>query len=103
MSKKKLEDFFSYSVEKQECGEVGSLLCVKHVDKLGTENGVCGRESTPREDAQLQELSDGAILGDLCRGDKSCDHHVTITWSSCEQKSHDIYSVLNWPLDCIYM
>ena len=41
---------------------------MKHVDELGTENGVGGSESTAREDAQLQELGDGAVLGDLCRG-----------------------------------
>ena len=40
---------------------------MKHVDELGTENGVGGGESTPREDAKLKELGDGAVLGDLCR------------------------------------
>ena len=52
---------------------------MKGVDELGTEYGVGGSEPTPREDAELEELGDGAVLGDLCRkGDKSCDHHVTI-------------------------
>ena len=41
---------------------------MQHVDKLGTEDGVGRGEPTSREDAQLQELRDGAVLGDLWRG-----------------------------------
>ena len=57
----------AHSVEKEESGEVGSLLSVQHVHELGTENGVYCGEPTPREDAQLQELRDGPVLGHLCR------------------------------------
>ena len=57
----------AHSVEKEESGEVGSLLSVQHVHELGTENGVGCCEPTPREDAQLQELRDGPVLCHLCR------------------------------------
>ena len=53
---------------------------MEHVHKLGTENGVGCSEATAREDTQLQELSDGAVLGHLWM-DKEKEllvSHVTI-------------------------
>ena len=58
----------AYSIKKEKGGEVGCLLGVEHVDKLGAEDGVSGSEPTSREDAQLQELGDGSVLSHLCSG-----------------------------------
>ena len=38
---------------------------MKHADKLGTVESIGGREPTAREHTQLEELSDGTILGHL--------------------------------------
>ena len=54
---------------------------MEHVDKLGTVDGVRGREPTSREYAQLEELGDGAILCHSCgrkREGKAPLSHVEI-------------------------
>ena len=38
---------------------------VQHVQELGTEDGVGGREPAAREDTELEELRDGTVLGHL--------------------------------------
>ena len=49
---------------------------MEHIDKLGAEDGVCGGESTPREDTQLEKLRDGPVLGHLCI---RRTEHMTVT------------------------
>lgn len=53
----------SHPVIAEQGAEVGSLLLVHQLHKAGAVHRVDGREDTAREQTQLQELSDGLILG----------------------------------------
>lgn len=54
-----------YPIVAKQSGEVGGLQTVQDVDELGTVDGVHGGEDTAWEQTQLQQLSDGLILGRL--------------------------------------
>lgn len=53
----------THSVVAEQGAEVGGLLLVHQLHKAGTVDGVDGREHTAREQAELQELGDGLVLG----------------------------------------
>ena len=55
----------THPVQEEEGGEVGCVEGVEEVDKLGTVHGIGGREPAAREDAELEELSDGPVLQHL--------------------------------------
>lgn len=53
----------THSVVAQQRAEVGRLLLVHQLHEAGAVNGVDGGEHAAGEDAQLQELRDGFVLG----------------------------------------
>jgi len=55
-------------VQKEKCGEVGCVEGMQEEHKLGTVESVDVGEPTAWEYAQLEELGDGPVLQDLCRG-----------------------------------
>lgn len=67
----------SYPVQEEEGGEVWSVEGVKEIDELHTVDGIDSSESTPREDAELKELSDGTILEHFCKHKQN--NHISLS------------------------